>query len=83
MKVGSRTPVGLFPKGNAVWPGGEISDLAGNVFEWTSSDYPNEQAKVVRGGSFGYLERGLRCSYRDRDEPVLRYSYLGFRVIRE
>jgi formylglycine-generating enzyme required for sulfatase activity len=82
MDVGEPSPVGLYPLGDAEWGKQRISDLAGNVLEWTSSPY-DKNSKVVRGGSFDSGERRLRCSYRDWSAPDYGSSYLGFRVIRE
>jgi formylglycine-generating enzyme required for sulfatase activity len=67
----------------------EVMDMAGNVQEWTSSDYssmPGEQfydrtLKVVRGGSFDDTSFGSRTSYRRAYPPGYYYSFLGFRVV--
>lgn len=79
--VGEPTPVGMFPDGET--PEG-VSDMAGNVWEWTSSNYQeNKPWKVVRGASF-YVEADyLRAAVRDRGVPVNSYYNLGFRCVRE
>ena len=76
------TPVGLFPKGSP--PGKKIMDLAGNVWEWTSSDYDKDKKyKVRRGGCFYYDERLLRAAIRLRYPAGSRSFNLGFRCVRE
>jgi len=50
MMVGKPTPVGMFPEGDT--PEG-VADMAGNVWEWTRSDF-GEDTKCVRGASFGH-----------------------------
>ena len=78
-RVGRVTPVGLFPAGTA--PEG-IADLAGNVWEWTDSDY-DETTKVVRGGAFNYNAWALRAAFRYRNDPEYRDVLIGFRCVRE
>lgn len=79
--VGRITPVGLFPRGST--PEG-IADLAGNVWEWTSSEYERkEKWKVVRGGSYIVNARILRAAFRDWVDPEGRYFNLGFRCVRD
>ena len=47
-KIGAPTPVGLFPAGNTP---DSVADMAGNVWEWTRSDY-GKGSKTIRGASF-------------------------------
>ncbi len=77
---GAPTPVGMFPDGDT--PEG-VSDMAGNVWEWTSSDYGKEEAKVVRGASYYDVATYLRAALRNWYEPGNSNFFLGFRCLRE
>jgi len=77
--VDKPTPVGMFPDGNT--PEG-VADMAGNVWEWTRSDYGKDN-KVVRGASFVNVARNLRAAVRSRDGPGYRHDVIGFRCVRE
>jgi formylglycine-generating enzyme required for sulfatase activity len=85
--------VGQFPAG-ATAEG--IHDLAGNVAEWTRSEYrrypynaqdgredPNASAttRVVRGGSFYDNASLLRVTARQAADPARGYEFVGFRVV--
>jgi formylglycine-generating enzyme required for sulfatase activity len=59
-----------------------IYDMAGNVWEWTSSDYDSNN-KVLRGGSWLYVARYLVSTYRNRNLPTLRTSAVGFRCAQD
>ncbi len=67
--------MGTLPQGNT--PTG-VSDLAGNVWEWTSTVDP--KGLVLKGGS--YLESSpanLRAAVRRTDDRVSAFPDTGFR----
>ena len=91
--IGDTTPVGRYsPDGDSPYG---CADMAGNVWEWTSSlykDYPyrandgredarSSGSRVVRGGSFAAGGGLARCAVRDFFYGFLRglNSDLGFR----
>ena len=86
------TPVGVFPEADT--PQGGI-DLAGNVWEWCSSQYqpypyqaddgreaPEGEGvdRVLRGGSWHDCGRNVRSARRGRFEPDNRNGDFGFRL---
>ena len=92
--IGQLTPVGVYPLGAT--PEG-IHDLAGNVWEWTRSqwtDYPYHASdgrenlespgnarRVLRGGAFNNIVRVVRCACRHWHRPDSQIRRLGFRVV--
>ena len=72
-----------------------LYDMAGNVFEWTSSEfrsYPYDENDgrenpeigencTLRGGTFNGGADDVRCAYRYNDFPTSRNNYGGFRVV--
>jgi formylglycine-generating enzyme required for sulfatase activity len=71
--------VGQFKDGNTLEG---LSDLSGNVWEWTASWYEKEQTnRTLRGGSWLNLLRNVRCANRNRFVPVNFDDYFGFRLV--
>jgi formylglycine-generating enzyme required for sulfatase activity len=57
--------------------------MAGNVWEWTSDIYDkDENAYVLKGGSWNLPAEFARCAGRDYNFPVVRYDFVGFRCAR-
>ncbi len=89
-EVGTTTDVGTYPPG-----ANGLYDMAGNVFEWTSSKYmpypydendgredpEGESSRTFRGGSFSYSDVVVRCAYRGWNDPRNDYDSYGFRVV--
>jgi toxoflavin biosynthesis protein ToxD len=89
--AGGTTSVGSYPAGASPYGG---LDLAGNVWEWTSSLdalYPynpsdgREDSKapgrrILRGGCYANPHGFARCACRFRLLPNVRNTFLGFRL---
>lgn len=91
--IDTTATVGIFPSGNSPYG---VADMAGNVWEWTSSQYQNypyrpddgreEQtgnaARTLRGGAFFNGEDDIRCALREVDHLPTNSSYfVGFRFL--
>lgn len=90
--IGHTEGVGSYPKG-ASWCG--ALDMAGNVWEWTSSHYSgypdtkmdnerfNGGQNVMRGGGWQSDWRWCRAANRAHYEPTYAHVDLGFRCVIE
>ncbi|MFQ5449021.1 MAG: formylglycine-generating enzyme family protein [Nitrospinaceae bacterium] len=57
-----------------------LYDMAGNVWEWTSSNF-GAMGKVVRGGSWRNSPVSLRSAHRIPSLPIHKFHYVGFRCV--
>jgi rhodanese-related sulfurtransferase len=76
----SAHPDGTVPVGSYGLYGYGLSDLAGNVWEWTSSGLDGN--RVFRGGSMGSIDADCDVSIRGDGIPYANYWDIGFRVCR-
>jgi formylglycine-generating enzyme required for sulfatase activity len=90
--IRTTSAVGSFPGGVSHYG---CLDMAGNVWEWTSSkyqDYPydaddgredleDDAVRTLRGGSWSGAEYRVRCAYRYGYLQLNGYGYHGFRVV--
>jgi len=95
VKTHSTTPVEQFPLGASPYG---VLDMAGNVWEWTSSvlaaypycaddgreDLSSREHRVLRGGSFySPSESYVRCASRSSSYPQRQRDHIGFRVAKK
>lgn len=90
--IGTTTPIGKYSPQSDSFYG--VADMAGNVWEWTSSQYqpypyqPDDgreslgivSSRVLRGGSWSSYEASVSCVIRNFHNPDFRYLSDGFRV---
>ena len=82
-RIGRPSPVGIFPDGCTLGGGAAIHDLAGNVWEWTSSFYDDDKDRyVLKGRSWFTPAVSVRCAYRNHFLPAYRNVDVGFRCAR-
>ena len=77
--------VGSYPDGVSL---SGLFDMAGNVAEWTASEYqpysgskaaPDPGNRVIRGGAFNTYAREQTATDRRFDKPHRSYDFIGFR----
>ncbi len=93
------SPVGSYPASDARRSGASpfgVEEMAGNVWEWTSSlyksypytqndgreDQKSTENRTARGGSWFNGRRYVRAAYRNGNGPVFANYNLGFRLVR-
>ena len=80
-----QTAVGLYPQGASLYG---IQDLAGNIGEWTLTEYSNKLSgnvnnkrnRVIRGGSWFDFSDDVRSSCRIPYKAIDRFDSYGFRI---
>jgi formylglycine-generating enzyme required for sulfatase activity len=70
------SPAGAFP-GGATAEG--VLDLAGNVWEWTASEYSDGKRRVTRGGGFAANPIAFTTTHRAPQDPARVVINIGFR----
>ena len=80
---GRSSAEGTCPVGSYGANAAGLSDMVGNLWEWTSDCWEGDcSRRVVRGGFWSYSAEGLRLGVRFRNATALRGHFLGFRVSR-
>ncbi len=89
-KLGNTTPVGFY--NGSTYDGYEtldsaspygLYDMAGNVWQWTGDDYPDQHYRMMRGGSFYSYEVDLRVWKNNSAGPQYYSPQVGFRCARD
>jgi formylglycine-generating enzyme required for sulfatase activity len=93
---GGPSPVGSHPKGDRVWPGGAIHDLAGNVWEWVEDAFAplgndpvtdpvvrlDVSVHAIRGGGWNRSYAAMAVTFRGAAHYSYQVPALGFRCVR-
>jgi formylglycine-generating enzyme required for sulfatase activity len=86
-RIGGTTKVSRYPQGASPY---QCREMAGNVWEWTRTDYDSGKdceglgsfKPVLRGGAWYANQVVARCAYRGDDFPLNRNVDIGFRCLR-
>ncbi len=79
-RVGGTTEVGSYARGASPYG---CFDMAGNVFEWTSSTFPDGKAVMKGGGSWDDQPGICRAAARHGRIKEARHILFGFRCVCE
>jgi formylglycine-generating enzyme required for sulfatase activity len=79
-RYSSTSPVGSFEAGKNAYG---LFDMAGNVWQWTSTGRAATGRLIVKGGSWMDGPADLRVSNRREVDPSKGYVDVGFRLVRE
>ena len=88
-QLGKPQVVGSYPAGASPF---RVLDMAGNVAEWTASDYkpypnsparPQEGQMIIRGGSFANPAQQQTATDRRFNLPNRTFDYVGFRCAKD
>jgi formylglycine-generating enzyme required for sulfatase activity len=93
---GGPSAVGSHPKGDKVWPGGNLHDMAGNIWEWVEDafvPYSGEAATDpvvrqdssvhgIRGGGWNRSYAAMVVTYRGAAVFTYQVPALGVRCVR-
>ena len=75
-------PTGALAQCQRTWGGATVSDLSGNLWEWTSDDISRARdgsVRGLRGGSFGNVSGGLTCQFVNATPANAHRDNVGFR----
>jgi iron(II)-dependent oxidoreductase len=88
--------VGTYPSGRSPYG---VLDLLGNAWEWCADWYAADAfarggdrdpigpvegtSRVLRGGAWDDRQAGLRITRRRRSRPESRYTFVGFRCVKD
>ena len=78
-ELANPTPVGSYPKGET--PEG-VSDVAGNLWEWTSSS-TSQDGRYIRGASYNSKLLYAECAFRNIAPAELQSAGIGIRLVRD